>query len=486
MLETVIFDLDGTLWQTGDSYLYAYHKLCDHYGVEPTVSDDIILSCLGVKLENFLPQLFPSATDKMELFYRAMGYSIEYIVKNPHGCCFPGVSNLLQQLAKEYKIYIVSNCLDRYVETFLKLSGTTEYVSGFSTIQSGSKEDHIARIAARSQGKVLLVGDSDDDYDAISDHEKILFCYAAYGYKPCVHYAYRIETPLQLLQVTCQLQIRERQLQGKTYRVLSRGENQITYIKNPDGTAYFGFVRYADEGFEQVICQLKEIASGGVLGPMDSNTFYSYRLAVDEFSWRLYPDCISDEKVFAALRDHGFRISQFYTSTLATTNQKIWSVAKKAKLPTNFKIVEATGEAAYQYLNDIYDVAIDAFSRADFYEPISREDFLEIYMQNLRAVTPDLLMIYDGDAPVAFCFCYEDPEKRFYVCKTIAVRSDCRNRELLLALIDRSYQMMHRRGYENVLYHFQNDRSKVLNRIFRGCVLRQKRYALMEYRHDLQ
>lgn len=484
MLETVIFDLDGTLWQTGASYLYAYRKLCEHYAVEAAVPDDTILACLGVKLELFLPRLFPHVADKTELFYRAMGYSIEYILEHPQGCCYDGVPQLLQSLSRQYKVYIVSNCLDRYVETFLSLSGTEDCVSGYYTIQSGSKEAHISRIAAQSQGKVLLVGDSDDDFEAIRDQEKILFCYAAYGYKPCKCYAYAIDKPLQLLQVTQQLQIKERQLQGKPYRVLSWGDNQITLIHNPNGTAYFGFLHYADEGFSHVVEQLKSLAPSGVLGPMDANTFYSYRLAVDEFTWRLYPDCISDERVFSTFRAHGFQVRQYYTSTLATVNHKIWLVAKKATLPGNYRVIQATGREAYRYLEDIYDVAIDAFSRADYYEPICRDDFVEIYMRSLSAVTPDLLMIYAGETPVAFCFCYEDPEKRFYVCKTIAVRSDYRNPELLMTLIDRSYQMMQSRGYEKVLYHFQNDRSKVLNRIFRGCVLRQKRYALMEYRHD--
>lgn len=484
MLQTVIFDLDGTLWQTGDSYLYAYHKLCAHYGVRQTVSDDTILACLGVKLEHFLPKLFPMVTDQMELAYRAMGYSIEYILLHPEGCCYEGVSQMLQQLSRDYEVYIVSNCLDRYVETFLTLSGTRDFVSAFYTIESGSKLEHIARIAANAQGKVLLVGDSDDDYDSIPDHEKILFCYASYGYKPCNHYAYAISCPLDLLQVTRDLQIKERQLQGKSYRVLSWKNNQLTYIRNPNGSAYFGYIRYADQGFDRVIRQLKDISADGVLGPIDSNTFYAYRMAVDHFTWRLYPDCVSDERVFKAFTENGFHITQFYTSTLATVNHKIWNLAKQATLPASYRVIHAAGEAAYQYLDDIYDVAVDAFARADFYEPISRKDFVEIYMRSLSAVTPDLLMIYEGEKPVGFCFCYEDPEKRFYVCKTIAVKSDQRNRNLLLVLIDRSYQMMHDRGYDTVLYHFQNDRSKVLSRIFKGCTLRQKRYALMEYRHD--
>ena len=30
-VNTVIFDLDGTLWKTDDSYVYSYHKLVEKY-----------------------------------------------------------------------------------------------------------------------------------------------------------------------------------------------------------------------------------------------------------------------------------------------------------------------------------------------------------------------------------------------------------------------------------------------------------------------
>ena len=137
MLKSIIFDLDGTLWQTSDSYVYAYHKLCEFYNISDVVPDEVILSCLGVKLDNFLPKLFPNVEDQRELAFRAMGYSIEYLLSNPEGCCYDGVTRMMEALSKRYDIYIVSNCLDAYVETFLKISGTAHCIRCFYTIQSG-------------------------------------------------------------------------------------------------------------------------------------------------------------------------------------------------------------------------------------------------------------------------------------------------------------------------------------------------------------
>ena len=486
MLKTIIFDLDGTLWQTTESYPYAYRRLCEFYGLPVTFSDDEIRACLGVKLDQFLPKLFPTVEDQRALAYRAMGYSIEYLTKNPEGCCYEGVRDVLETLSRSYRIYIVSNCLDAYVETFLRFSGTGDLISGYYTIESGEKREHIERIAKENGGKALFVGDSDDDFLSVRDCESVLFCYASYGYKDCDSYAYRIDRLTDLPRVVGELSVKERQLRGKSYRVLSRGENQITLIKNSEESYYFGFLRYSDdEGFD---CVVKEaVALCGereLIGPMDGNTFYPYRLSTDCFDWRLYPDCISGERILGILEANGFSPKQYYTSTLGEVNRQIWTIAKRVKLPEGFRIVRASGEEAYGYVPQLYEVAVDAFSHADFYEPISEADFTEIYLRGLSAITPDLLIIYDREKPIAFNFCYEDPEKRFYVCKTTAIKQEYQNKRLILTIIDHSYRMMEERGYSQVLYHFQNDRTRLLYAIFKGHMIKQKRYALMELKHD--
>jgi len=485
MLKNIIFDLDGTLWQTSDSYIYAYRKLCEFYNISDIVPDEVILSCLGVKLDRFLPKLFPNVEDQRELAFRAMGYSIEYLLSNSEGCCYDGVEQMLEALSKKYSIYIVSNCLDAYVETFMKISGTEEYIRDFYTIQSGQKSEHVKKIAAMSDGKTLLVGDSDDDRLAIDDPFGVLFCYAAYGYKECSSYAYKIDKPLDVLAVAEQIDEKERQLAGKDYCVISQGDNQVTLIRNSDGTEYFGFVSCTDEGFDSVVKELIAVSKGtSLIGPINSNTFYSYRFAIDNFNWKLYPDCVNDESAVKYFCENGFVFKQYYSSTLGSINKKIWDMAKKVKLPESFRIVQVSGSDAYSYIPDIYEVAIDAFSHADFYEPISKDDFTDIYLRGLSAVTPDVILIYDGEVPIAFNFCYEDPEKRFYVCKTTAIKRNYQNRWLIFALIDHSYRVMVSKGYSEVLYHFLNDRTRPLHSIFKGHIIRQKRYALMEFGYD--
>lgn len=484
MLKNIVFDLDGTLWQTTKSYVYAYHKLCEYYGIEDKVDDQVVTTYLGVRLDILLAELFPTIEDKTSLGLRALNYSVEYLMQNKDDCCFEGVSELLCKLSKNYEVYIVSNCLKGYVEAFLEISKTADYVKDFFTIEYGEKYEHLTKISLGVEGKTLYVGDCDDDYNFILNHYDIVFCYASYGYKSCAKYDYKIEKPLELLSVIEQVEIKERQLAGKRYKVLSEGDNQLTLIKNKDGSHYFGFIRYFNEDFEKAVLQLKSEVKSNLIGPIDGNTFYSYRFAIDNFDLKFYPDCENQEEVVNLFLKNGFKIKQTYVSTVATVNQKMWNLSKLVKLPKGYTVKVVSGESAFEYLDDIYEVTIDAFQDADFYEEINKRDFIDIYMKNISAVSPDMLLIFRGDELVGYNFCYEDPLKRYYVCKTTAIKKSDRNHKLIMIMVDYSYSLLVEKGYKFALHHFQNDRTKTLHAIFKGHEVLQKRYALLELESD--
>ena len=483
MIKNIVFDLDGTLWQTTDSYVYAYHKLCEYYNVESKVSDQTVKCYLGVRLDILLNDLFPTVEDKTALGLRALEYSVEYLMQNQSDCCYNGVYDLLKALSADYNVFIVSNCLKGYVQAFLQISGTTDFVKEYFTIEKGEKEEHLNAISL-NYGKALYVGDCDDDYLAIKNHQDIIFCYASYGYKSCKQYDYKISAPLELLSVVEKIKIKERQLKGKPYYVISNGDNQLTVIKNNDYSYYFGFVNYADAGFESVVLQLKEKQYKNIVGPIDGNTFYPYRFAIDHFDLVFYPDCVNGQEVVNAFINNGFAIKQRYVSTVATVNKRMWDLAKLVKIPSGYSVKVVSGKDAYEYLDQIYEVSIDAFAQADFYEPISKQDFVDIYMKNIDAVSPDMILIFRDNRLVGYNFCYEDPLKRYYVCKTTAIKQSDRNNKLIMIMVDYSYSLLVEKGYKYALHHFQNDRTKTLHAIFKGNEVLQKHYALLELNSD--
>ena len=113
------------------------------------------------------------------------------------------------------------------------------------------------------------MGDSTDDYMALSDRYTQYFFYAKYGYKPCEQYEYAIEAPIELKAVLARIALKERQSVGTPYRVFSRGDNQITLIPKGKDHSCFGFVKCADENFDAVVKELLAGSTGKLIGPID-------------------------------------------------------------------------------------------------------------------------------------------------------------------------------------------------------------------------
>ncbi|MDE6241018.1 MAG: hypothetical protein K2M08_01205, partial [Anaeroplasmataceae bacterium] len=206
-----------------------------------------------------------------------------------------------------------------------------------------------------------------------------------------------------------------------------------------------------------------------------------YRIALDSFDFKLYPDCMGSEELLNTFIQSGFSIYSTYSSTLAPIYERVWNRCKKIKVPQGIRFEVFHNRECFNHLEELYSIASISFQKADFYEPISFECFKEIYLKNIELVQPDILLIYDEERPIAFNFCYEDLEKRFYVCKTTVILPEYRNKMILKLLIDKSYEMMIEKGYKEVLYHFQNDRTKVLDGIFKNGILRQKKYGVLRY-----
>jgi len=486
MIKNVVFDLDGTLWQTQLSYIYAYQRLCEKYNKTPLNSFNEVLKYMGVKVDVLLKELFPEVTDQRLIIKEALTFSIEYIIKNPEGTCFEGVYNVLETLSKEYNIYIISNCLKEYVETFLEISKTKEFVKDFYTIELGEKKEHLKKITNSYQDKTVFIGDDIEDYNQIINHKCIFFIYAKYGYKECNEYDYYINNLHDLFNVLKTINNKERILNKFEYEVISNNDTNVTLIKKNEELYYFGFVNVLNyDDLDVVIQKIKnkcEAQKKNVLGPIDGNTFYTYRFALDNFDWVLYPDLRNTKETVDVFLKSGFEIKQVYSSTLANINEKFYQRSKKCKLSSDYKVVIVEGKDCYNYVGELYDVTINAFKKADYYEEISKDDFIDMYLENLKLCSPDLVLIYYKDKLIAFHFCYEDLEKRFYVSKTIAIHEDFRNKTVLMKLIDLSYSLMIKKGYRQVLHHFQNDRTKTLQAIHKGCSIKTKHFGLFEYK----
>lgn len=116
----VIFDLDGTLYQTHFTTLLATQRALLELGL-PEVSSNLITSLIGETMESFCNKIAPNITAniKTELADRIRFYESKLISKQ--GKLFDGIKTMLYELKHMgYLLIICSNGSNEYVDKVLK------------------------------------------------------------------------------------------------------------------------------------------------------------------------------------------------------------------------------------------------------------------------------------------------------------------------------------------------------------------------------
>lgn len=182
----IIFDLDGTLWDSRESISQVWTQVLKNHDVgRTTVSVEDMTKTMGLVLSDIAKLLFPDLDDEYRnrLMDECGTKELEYLYNNG-GNLFDKLEDTLEILSKKYKLYIVSNCQDGYIETFLHAHNMSKYFSDYECPgRSGlNKAENCKLIVKRNNLKnAVYVGDTQWDLD--SAHEAgIPFVLADYGF----------------------------------------------------------------------------------------------------------------------------------------------------------------------------------------------------------------------------------------------------------------------------------------------------------------
>ncbi|MDF2587972.1 MAG: Haloacid dehalogenase domain protein hydrolase [Anaerocolumna sp.] len=205
MIDSIIFDLDGTLWDATDAAAKVWRDVAKKY---PEVTDEITADKLkklyGLPLEEIAVKLLLSA--KKETAIAIMRESIVKqcpYIEEVGGILYPNLEVTLKELKKKYKIFIVSNCEEGYIQCFLNAHGLHEYFEDFEYPgRSGVlKADNIRLIIKRNNlVNPVYVGDTLGDATATRE-AGIPFVFARYGFGHVDDYDYVIDSVEELLNI---------------------------------------------------------------------------------------------------------------------------------------------------------------------------------------------------------------------------------------------------------------------------------------------
>ena len=201
-MESIIFDLDGTLWDSRQTIAEAWTTAVQQQGYEERVfTKEDIGSLMGLQIPVIAEKLLPmESVERRKEIMDACAKEDQVMIREQGGVLFPNLEETLRELKKSYRLFIVSNCEDGYIEAFYAAHGLEKYFEDFENPgRTGlSKGENIQLIMERNAiTSAVYVGDTQGDLDA-ARHAGIPFIYAAYGFGSPESYDYRLETFEQL------------------------------------------------------------------------------------------------------------------------------------------------------------------------------------------------------------------------------------------------------------------------------------------------
>ncbi len=195
----IIFDLDGTLWDTSVPTLKAANDVAKENNLK-SISLDTIIRGMGESKDFNAKSYYPevSLEKALELLDKATDINFNYL-KNKEAIIYDNVETTLQTLSKKYNLYIVSNCFDdEYINTFknyLNVEFKDYIAAGSMNISKGEAIKLI--ISKNNMDKAIYVGDTLLDQKSSKD-ANIPFIYCKYGFGKIDDYEYSINSISEL------------------------------------------------------------------------------------------------------------------------------------------------------------------------------------------------------------------------------------------------------------------------------------------------
>ncbi|MCR5560445.1 MAG: HAD family hydrolase [Bacteroidales bacterium] len=203
-MDSVIFDVDGTLWDSRREVADSWKLVCRSRAVPSShITPERLKAEFGKPMAEIGRSLFPELGEmkRNELCRELCDFEVAYL-KEHFPKVYEGVPELFAALArKQIPLFIVSNCQAGYIGVLLKSNELVPFVkdhlcpddSGFD--KAGNIKEIIRRHKLLSP---VYVGDTMGDYGS-AKKAGCAFIHAAYGFGEVPDAERKIESPLELL-----------------------------------------------------------------------------------------------------------------------------------------------------------------------------------------------------------------------------------------------------------------------------------------------
>jgi len=197
----LIFDVDGTLWNTTGIVAGAWQRAADTSGLTSAKLDaETLKKEFGKTMDVIAQNVFPDIKDKKdrdkvsELCMICEQEDLDDMdEETTESILYDGIRETLEDLKKRNRLFIVSNCQAGYIELFIRKTHTEHLIEDHLCYGDTGleKNETIARLMERydmQKEETFYIGDTEGDQNA-SGLAGIEFIFASYGFgeakEPC-------------------------------------------------------------------------------------------------------------------------------------------------------------------------------------------------------------------------------------------------------------------------------------------------------------
>lgn len=190
-MKSIIFDFDGTLHNTIKIYYPAFSSgvefLRNHgFAKDFELNEKNVSKFLGEK-PNFAYELIAKGADdslKKEVM-SLVGKNMDENIKNGLGELYDVTIKVLEELSKNYDLYILSNCRESYLDTALDVYGIKKYFKKYFAAETYAfipKDEIIKKERNNIKEEIIFVGDRHHDMEAARKNNiRSIFCTYGFG-----------------------------------------------------------------------------------------------------------------------------------------------------------------------------------------------------------------------------------------------------------------------------------------------------------------
>ena len=204
--ESLIFDIDGTLWDSRALIAEEYNIQLAKEGLPHlSVSAETFRSLFGKVNEEIADTIFPTVpkSERYDLMQRCMEAGDRRLQEDECRIGYPGVRETLEALSKNHRLFIVSNSQKGYPELCMEKLGLGAYISGHLCYgETGTSKGTSIRTLMKMHDiqNCAYIGDTQMDYEATQE-AGVPFIWAAYGFGTPENYVRKIDSIKELLDL---------------------------------------------------------------------------------------------------------------------------------------------------------------------------------------------------------------------------------------------------------------------------------------------